>query len=104
MRVGIRAHDFGKKTPDELIEILTAHKIPCIQLALSKSFSKLDNDLGKLNPGICFEIGSEFSKAGIQIAVLGCYIEPAHPDPRIRLTGITRFTEHLRYASQLGSY
>jgi L-ribulose-5-phosphate 3-epimerase len=104
MRVGVRAHDFGRKTPDELIEILTAHNIPCIQLALAKSFSKLENDLEKLNPGICFEIGNKFSKAGIQIAILGCYIEPAHPDSDIRLKGIERFKEHIRYAGQLGSY
>jgi sugar phosphate isomerase/epimerase len=39
---------------------------------------------------------------GIAIAVLGCYINPVHPDPAARESQLRRFEEHLRFARDFG--
>ncbi|WP_366414847.1 TIM barrel protein [Paenibacillus sp. GP183] len=48
-------------------------------------------------------MGEQFDKQGIRIGVLGCYINPIHPDPVQRRYEIDRFKEHLRFARDFGT-
>ena len=102
MQLGVRAHDFGRLPAEELARRIAAKGFSGIQLALSKAIPGLDPDLGKLSPGLAYSIGKGFERHGIQIAVLGCYINPIHPDPEIRRSSLARFKEHLRYARDFG--
>lgn len=102
MLLGVRAHDFGKKSVEELAIQISDKGFTSIQLALSKAVAGIDNDLGKLSPGMANYIGHTFRKHHIQIAVLGCYINPIHPDPEIRKKSLNRFKEHIRYARDFG--
>ena len=81
MRIGVRAHDFGKLPAEELAARISARGLSCVQLALSKAIAGIDLKPGELNPGMAFHIGQAFHRHGLQIAVLGCYINPIHPDP-----------------------
>lgn len=102
MRIGVRAHDFGKQSVEELAQKISEKGFDCIQLALSKAISGVDFSLGRLNPGMAWRIGKTFERYGIQIAVLGCYINPIHPDKTERRRQIERFKEHLRFARDFG--
>lgn len=102
MRLGIRAHDFGKLPAGELAARIAAKKLSCVQLALNKAIAGLDLQPGDLNPGLAFHIGQAFARHGIQIAVLGCYINPIHPDPLTRAALLGWFKEHLRFARDFG--
>ncbi|HHV28641.1 sugar phosphate isomerase/epimerase family protein [Acetivibrio mesophilus] len=102
MRIGVRAHDLGKQSVEELAQKISEMGFDCIQLALSKAISGMDFSLGKLNPGMAWRIGKTFERYGIQIAVLGCYINPVHPDKEERRRQIERFKEHLRFARGFG--
>jgi len=104
MILGVRAHDFGKSSMEELAEKISAKGFQCIQLALWKAIEGLPTDPGFFSPGLAYRIRETFYKRNIQIAVLGCYINPIHPDPEERKKNIMKFKEHIRYASQLGSY
>ena len=44
-----------------------------------------------------------FTSHGVQIAVLGCYVNPIHPDPMTRKSLLGLFKEHLRYARDFGN-
>ena len=101
MRLGVRAHDFGRLPAGELASPVAAHGFTSVQLALNKAIAGLDLKPGDLNPGLAFEIGQAFRRCGIQIAVLGCYINPLHPDPA-RHTNSRWFKEHLRFARDFG--
>lgn len=103
MRIGVRAHDFGALSPETLAATLHQHDFDCAQLALGKSFPDLVPANGRLNPGLCYRIRRAFEKQDVQIAVLGCYVEPAHPDENERKNGVEKFLEHVRYANQLGA-
>jgi L-ribulose-5-phosphate 3-epimerase len=103
VRIGIRAHDFGRLAAGELAAKIAGKQLVCAQLAPGKAIAGLDLKPGVLNPGLAFEIGEAFHKHGVQIAVLGCYVNPIHPDPTTRQSLLGLFKEHLRYARDFGS-
>ena len=102
MRIGVRAHDFGKLPAEELAGKIAARGLSCVQLALAKAIAGIDLKPGELNPGMAFQIGQAFHRHGLQIAVLGCYINPIHPDPETRRVLLGFFKEHLRFARDFG--
>lgn len=103
IRIGVRAHDFGRLPAGELAAKIAANNLVCAQLALGKAIAGFDLKPGALNPGLAFEIGRAFQVHGVQIAVLGCYVNPIHPDPATRKSLLGLFKEHLRYARDFGN-
>lgn len=103
MGIGTLAHTVGQLPLNKLTEKLRGRGIDFVQLALSKAISDIDTSLGKLSPALANQIGEQFQRAGIRIGVLGCYINPIHPDPVQRRHEINRFKEHLRYARDFGT-
>jgi sugar phosphate isomerase/epimerase len=102
LRIGLRAHDYGTNvSPEKLADILAAYKPASIQLALAKALTGVPGP-GGISPGYARAIRKIFEDRGISIAVLGCYINPVHPDPAIREKQLRRFEEHLRYARDFG--
>ncbi|WP_239004769.1 sugar phosphate isomerase/epimerase family protein [Paenibacillus tepidiphilus] len=97
------AHTAGRLPLQELTAELATYGIDFVQLALSKAIADIDLSTGKLSPGLANYIGEHFDRAGIRIGVLGCYIDPIHPDPAVRRAEINRFKEHLRYARHFGA-
>jgi len=103
IRIGVRAHDFGCLSAGELASKIAAKHLDCTQLALGKAIAGLTLKPGVLNPGLAFEIGKAFQKQGVQIAVLGCYVNPIHPNPTTRKSLLELFKDHLRYARDFGN-
>lgn len=103
IRYGTLAHTAGYLPLKELTATLQTYNIDFVQLALAKAIQDIDLSPGKLSPGLASYIGEQFDRAGIRIGVLGCYIDPIHPDPAIRRVEINRFKEHLRFAREFGS-
>jgi sugar phosphate isomerase/epimerase len=103
IRIGVRAHDFGCLPAGELAAKIAANHLVCAQLALGKAIAGFNLKPGALNPGLAFEIGRAFQKHGVQIAVLGCYVNPIHPDPTMRKSLLGLFKEHLRHARDFGN-
>jgi L-ribulose-5-phosphate 3-epimerase len=103
IRIGVRAHDFGRLSAGELAAKIAAKHLVCAQLALGKAIAGFTLKPGALNPGLAFDIGKAFQQHGVQIAVLGCYVNPIHPDPTTRQSLLGLFKEHLRYARDFGN-
>jgi len=99
----VRAHDFGRLPAAELAAKIAAKQMVCTQLALGKAIAGLNLKPGILTPGLAFEIGGAFHKHGVQITVLGCYVNPIHPDSTTRRSLLGLFKEHLRYARDFGN-
>lgn len=100
--IGIRAHDVGKMPAKELAREIAKKGFDCTHLALQKALTDYDFSLGKLNSGMAKEIGKAFSNENIFISVLGCYINPVHPDEKLRREYLDRFKEHIRFARDFG--
>lgn len=102
LQFGLRAHDFGRLPAEALADALAAFKPATIQLALSKALSDAPLHPGSLSPGYARAIREIFARRGIAIAVLGCYINPVHPDSDERNRQLARFEEQLRSAGDFG--
>ena len=103
VQLGLRAHDFGRLPPQQLADTLAKYEPKSIQLALTKAIEPaLDPKPGLLSPGYARRIRQAFDSRNISIAVLGCYINPIHPDSTEREKSLCFFEEHLRYARDFG--
>lgn len=96
MRYGCRAHDFGQWTADTLAARLAAKGVQSIQLAPAKAIC-FDGDLA----ANASSIGDALRKNHIVTAVVGCYINPIHPDLQIRNQLVETFFTHLECANKL---
>lgn len=102
MQLGIRLHDTKKLPFEERIADVHELGFACGHLALSKVISEFPTDDGALTPGLAMYIKKIFAKNDVDIAVLGCYLNLANPNPE-KLAQITnRYKAHIRFASLLG--
>ncbi len=102
VRLGIRAHDLGRFSADELARRVRAEGLDCVQLALGKAIDGVDPRPGVLDSEMAAEISADFARHGVRIEVLGCYINPIHPDAPTRSMLLGLFKEHLRHARDFG--
>lgn len=102
MQLGIRLHDTKKLPFEERIADVHELGFACGHLALSKVIDEFPTDDGALTPGLAMYIKKVFAQNDVDIAVLGCYLNLANPNPE-KLAKITkRYLAHLRFASLLG--
>ena len=99
---GLRAHDLGRLPAEQLADALAQFQPSAIQLALSKALSDSGGTAGSLSPGYARRLRRIFESRGIAISVLGCYINPVHPDADKRNQDLIRFEEHLRFVQDFG--
>lgn len=103
LQLGIRAHDFGQIPLPALLERLQQYDFSHIQFAVKKSFPESVPSSSALSPGTAAYFGDAFRKAGIRIAVLGCYVNIVDPDPVRRAQALADFGTHLRLARDFGA-
>ena len=102
MRIGVRAHDFPKLPAEELARRIAAKGMASVQLAPNKALQGVSLKPGDLTPELAARVGGAFSKHGVRIAVLGCYVNPIHPDSARRAELLAWFKEHIRVCRDFG--
>lgn len=103
LHLGVRAHDFGQMPLDSLINKLQHYNFSHIQFALKKSFPDSAPSLTAISPGTASYYGRAFRQAGVQIAVLGCYVNIVDTDPLKRAEALAAFNTHIRLARDFGA-
>lgn len=104
MNFGMRCHDICPKSDmDTVLNHVKELGVTQIQLAFSKSFEGYDFNYGHYSPGFGRMIGRKLAERNIHVSVLGCYINPVHPNESVRKAEIHRFIEHLKYAKAIGA-
>ena len=92
IRLAVRAHDIPANSPEELCTRLAELGVRDIQLVAHKSF-----------PGFVYSddavrsLSAYLRRAGVRVAVYGCYIDPATEEGRVR------FVRHIRWAAMMGA-
>ncbi len=74
----------------------------CAHVALSKSLKEIPCTPGALTPGYALYLRHLFEQNGIDIAVLGNYLNLAHPDEDALHAIQEKYYAHIRFASLLG--
>lgn len=113
MKIGVRVHDFGKSTAEELAKKAKAVGFDAVQLVLNKAIegeTGLAGTLSKEKANYFYEV---FKKEGIEIAMLGAYFNPVHSNKELVSKLVDKFSEHLVFendfhagyvGSETGSY
>ena len=99
--LGIRAHDYGKMTSKDLSQAVRRDGLGSVQLAVAKAIEGIDDIADILSDHRVKAIGKDFAEAEVAIAVLGCYLNYAHPDKDIRRKNLDVFKAHIAYAPHL---
>lgn len=101
MQIGIRLHDTKSGTLEERLDIAKEQGFSCVHLALSKVLPEQAGP-GSLTPGYAMYIRRLFQERQLDIAVLGCYLNLAHPDREGMKNILRAYEAHIRFASILG--
>ena len=101
MQIGIRLHDIKKAPLEERLVIAGEQGFTCGHLALSKVISEYPVDDAALTPGLALYLKKIFAKAGLDIAVLGCYLNLANPNKESLSKTMHRYMAHIRFAALL---
>lgn len=93
-KIGIRAHDLGKFDIKGLSNEVLENNFAAVQLVFKKALSETINfsDLSTLK--------NNFKP---EIAMLGAYFNPVHPNKEIVNEGIINFKKHLEIANELNA-
>lgn len=101
LQLGIRLHDMKEGSLEERAAWAQEQGFSCVHLALSKTIPDFKMAPGTLNAGLGKHIRGIFSAHGVDVAVLGCYKNLAHPDPEVVRDLQELYIAHLRMAISL---
>ena len=108
IQLGIRLHDVNtaasleEKTMEARAEKAKQEGFSCVHLAYQKVIAGVSFDDAALNEGLACYTKRVFQKQGLDIAVLGCYLNLAHPDPAELAKIKSKYFGHLRVAALAG--
>ena len=100
MKIGLRAHDYGKRPVEELIRGIKADGFEAIQLALPKAIAGI-NSYYEVNEALLRQISEVCKQYEVEIAVLGCYVDGALLDETQRRKEVATFLKAMEYVRPL---
>lgn len=109
MQIGIRLHDINTDLAPEFQTMESRMKranqdgFSCIHLAISKVFQGVDWDGCALTEGLAMHVKHMCRQNGLDVSVLGCYLNLAHPDPQALGEIQNRYRGYVRVAALLGA-
>lgn len=109
MQIGIRLHDVNAglapecQTMEARAEKAREEGFSCVHLALSKVIKGVAFDDCALTEGLAMYARRVFARNELDVAVLGCYLNLAHPDPEKLREIQDRYYGHLRAAAHMGA-
>lgn len=102
MQLGLRLHDAEELPIEALLPVVKKKGYTCAHLALSKAMKEFPCGPSALTPGYAHYLKHVFEKNEMDIAVLGNYLNLAHPDPVVMEQSLEKYYAHIRFASILG--
>lgn len=101
MKIGIRAHDVDKNTPECLFNKIKSLGFDYIQLVFKKTLIDDKGEIISFNEDNIYQVKSSLQKNHLNVAMLGAYFNPVHSNKVFLNNNIEYFKEHLRLAKLL---
>lgn len=102
MQVGIRLHDAVDAPLEERLTKVKEQGFTCTHLALSKVIKEYPVTKEALTPGLAMHLKRLFAANQLDVAVLGCYLNLADPDPEALKGILETYKAHICFAGILG--
>lgn len=103
MKIGVRAHDFGRREIGELAGLLHDEEYEAAQLALPKAFLGIES-YEDITAERLKQIRKAFEKQKIDIAVFGCYMDLGNPEEEVRSYAVNTLKKSMTWAKELGAH
>ena len=109
IQIGIRLHDVnttrekGFQTLEARAKTAREEGFSCVHLALSKVMSGVTFDEAAMTEGLAMHVKRVFARNQLDVAVLGCYLNLAHPDPEKLREIQAQYYAHIRLAALSGA-
>jgi len=81
---------------------MNTKKLKSVQFVAKKIISEFEITKGSMTPGMAQYINDTLRNHGVNISILGCYINLANPDDNELNELLDTFKEHIRFAKYLG--
>lgn len=102
MKIGLRAHDYGRRTPDNMASTVKSDGFEAIHLAFPKAVTGI-NSHDDVTEEIVEEMHQACVKNNLEVTVLGCYIEPSLRDDDQREIHVQRFLRAMDFVKTLNA-
>lgn len=102
LRIGCRAHDYGKLPAAELAAVLRAKGYNAAQLAMPRGIAGIE-DFARITEAQLADIRDAFRAADVEITVLSCYQDLTAPDEDARREAVENVKRTLGYAKLVGA-
>jgi sugar phosphate isomerase/epimerase len=102
MIIGVRAHDYGKHSPADLLGAIAKDGWKAVQLAFPKAIKGVES-FDDITPEIVSDVKSAATENGIFVAVVGVYVEPSYLDEAKRKEQIRHLHNALPIVKELGA-
>ena len=109
LQIGIRLHDVNTTRPEQYQTLEERAKtakeegFSCVHLALQKVIKGVTFDDAAMTEGLAMRIKRVFASNDLDVAVLGCYLNLAHPDPEKLAEIQSRYYANIRVAALSGA-
>ena len=109
IQIGIRLHDVNTtkekqfQTLEERVKMARAEGFSCVHLALGKVIPGVVFDEAAMTEGLAMRVKRVFGQNELDVAVLGCYLNLAHPDPAKLKDIQSRYYANIRVAALAGA-
>lgn len=103
LQVGVRLHDLAPAPLERRLEIAADQGFSCIHLASKLLYQEYGIGREGLTGGLAEHIKRELKKNGLSVAVYGCYLNLANPDPGQLAEILEEYQANIRFAAYLGA-
>lgn len=102
MKIGLRAHDYGKSPLEDLFSRISNDGFHGIQLAIPKAIEGVSG-LEAVDEALLNDIKAACEKYDIELPVFGCYVELGKRDDAERQQHVNKFLLGMDFAKTLGA-
>ena len=95
--IGLRMHDAAPGTLEQRAKNIIAQGFSCVHLALGKVLDGSYMNPAAATPGLAHSVKKGLQ--GLDIAVLGCYLNLTHPDESVYRETVKKYQAHLALAN-----
>ena len=101
MKLMIRAHDLGLKGAENINNSIVNLGLDGVQLVVYKSIEGISYSQGQISSDKALEISNAICQNGKEIALIGAYFNPVHPNTAKIDNGIAVFRDYISVAKDL---
>lgn len=102
MKLLIRAHDLGVKGDLAVARSVKEHNLDGVQLVAYKCTDDIKYEPGSITTERAKQLGEGITSLGGEIALIGAYFNPVHPNEEKISRGVSVFKDYLSVAKSIG--